>query len=82
MMKDDTGGGGYDQEADEEFVAQNVFSGKGDTLDEAMSDAAGKALRRHPEGTRFDLTRLQVKIYNPRVSDYRIHLSTSSDQEP
>jgi len=76
-MHDDTGSGYVD-----DFVAENVFTGKGRTLDEAMADAAGKALNRHPEGTRFDLSRLQVKIYNPRVSDYRIHLSKSGDQGP
>ena len=76
-MNDDTGPGEYD-----EFAAQNVFTGEGETLDGALQDAAGKALRRHPQGTRFDLTRIQGKIYNPKVSDYRVHLSKSGDQEP
>jgi hypothetical protein len=67
-----------DNGTEEEFVAQNVVTGRGETLEDALEDAAGRALRRgHPHGTRFEITQTTGAIQNPRVSDYRVILTKS-----
>lgn len=67
--------------SNDEFVAQNVFTGEGETLDEALADAARHALRRHPEGTPFEVSRTWCKIRNPHVTDYRVILTKSGSAE-
>jgi hypothetical protein len=71
---DDTNGG-EDFVANDEFVAENVYTGRGETLEDALSDAAAHALRRHPEGTRFTISLISGAIHNPNVSDYRVILT-------
>ena len=66
--------GDVDYTANDEAVAQNVFVGRGRTLEEALSNGAGHALRRHPAGTAFEI-RMWGEIHNPRVSEYRVLLT-------
>jgi hypothetical protein len=67
--------GGEDFQMNDEFVAENVYTGRGETLEDALSDAAAHALRRHPEGTRFEISMISGAIHNPHVSDYRVILT-------
>lgn len=76
-MHDDVSGES-DYTANDAAVLQNVFAGKGATFDEAMADAAGHALRKHPQGTPFEISRMWAEIHNPRVSEYRVVLTKST----
>jgi len=62
----------------DEAVLQNVFVGKGETLEEALADAAANALRKHPRGTPFEISKTWGEIHNPRVSEYRVILTKST----
>jgi hypothetical protein len=61
----------------EELLLQTVFTGRGSTLEAALANAAGHALRRGvPEGTEVAISGIWGEIHNPRVSDYRVIITT------
>jgi hypothetical protein len=70
--------GDQDYTSHDEFVLKNVFTGTGNTYEEALDDAAGHALNHgHPRRTQFEITKAWGRIENPRVTDYRVIITKS-----
>jgi hypothetical protein len=52
-----------------------TFAGKGKDFQKALDVAAARAIRRGvPHGAILDVVRVQVRVSNPHVSEYFVHV--------
>jgi hypothetical protein len=52
-----------------------IFEGRGETLAAALDDAAANAIAGDvPDGTILTLFRVQVRVENPHVGEYFVHV--------
>ena len=59
-----------------DFIEKPTFKGRGETIEEAFTDAATKAINGGvPPGTPLDVVRWTVVVSNPKVSDHLISVS-------
>jgi hypothetical protein len=74
------GKGGEGMEGGEKRAPIEEFDGRGETFDEALADAAQKAIGKNVanDGKEYVVLHHLVTVSNPRISEHRIKLGGSA----